>query len=121
MLTLPPAVRVYVASAATDMRKSFNGLQVAVQDVLREDPFGGHLFVFFNRRRDQVRILFWDRSGFCILAKRLERASFHIPTCDEAQTHVCLDAAELALILEGIDLRHAKRQPRWQPRVIPRE
>jgi transposase len=115
MLTLPNAVKVYVATAPTDMRKTFNGLSAAVTSILKQDPLTGHLFVFFNARRDQVRILFWDRSGFCILAKRLERGRFRIPDVDANATHVTMEAAELALIMEGIDLKGAVRRPRWSP------
>ena len=76
MLTLPPSVRVYVATAPCDMRKQFDGLAAMVREGLREDPRSGHLFVAFNRRADQVRILFWDRSGYCLVSKRLERGRF---------------------------------------------
>jgi len=115
MLTLPHSVKIYVAAGPTDMRKSFNGLSMAVQSILNKDVFCGHLFVFFNARRDQVRIIFWDRSGFCILAKRLERGRFNVPACAEGASHVDMEAAELALILEGIDLQNAKRRARWSP------
>ena len=115
MLTLPHAVKIFVATAAADMRKSFNGLSALVQGSLSQDPFCGHLFVFFNKRRDQVRIIFWDRSGFCILAKRLEKGRFQLPTAGEGGTHVTMEAADIALILEGIDLRGAKKIKRWVP------
>lgn len=113
MLTLPQAVKIYVARDAADMRKSFSGLSALVQNELHGDPFCGHLFVFFNKRGDQVRIIFWDRSGFCILGKRLEKGNFRRPIIDASQTHVTMEAAELLLILEGIDLQGAKRRKRW--------
>jgi transposase len=113
MLTLPPSVHIYVAAEPTDLRKSFDGLSLRVREVLRHEPLSGHLFVFFNRRRDQVRILFWDRSGFCVLAKRLERGTFRWAP-DKGAVVVVLEAAELALLLEGIDLAGARRRPRWQ-------
>ena len=77
MMTLPPSVKIFVALTPTDMRKSFDGLSLAAQSVLRQpDPTSGHLFVFWNRRCDQVRILFWDRTGYCIYARSMaERAS----------------------------------------------
>lgn len=74
MLTLPPAVQLYVATQPVDARKSFNGLSLYVQSVMKLSPMCGHLFIFFNRRRDQVRILYWDRSGYALWAKRLERS-----------------------------------------------
>lgn len=115
MLTLPHAVKVHVAMQPADMRKSFDGLSALVQGVMSQDPLSGHLFVFFNRRRDQVRVLFWDRSGYCYLAKRLEKGCFRLPEVREGATHVVMDAAELALILEGINLQGAARRKRWMP------
>lgn len=115
MMTLPPSVKIFIASEATDMRKSFNGLSLAVQQKLKEDPFCGHMFVFFNKRRDQVRVFFWDRNGFSILAKRLERGCFKLPHVQVGATHVTVEAAELALILEGINLHKANCRPRWDP------
>lgn len=115
MLMLPPSVKLYMAVQAADMRKSFNGLTLAVQNTLKQDPFSGHLFIFFNKRRDQVRILFWDRSGFCILAKRLEKGCFKVPAPNDDATHVDVEAAELGLILEGIDLHKSQRRNRWEP------
>lgn len=117
MLTLPPSVRVYVATAPCDMRKQFDGIATLVREALHEDPRSGHLFVVFNRRGDHARILFWDRSGYCLVSKRLERGRFSTPfeRVVEGQTHVEMESAELALILEGIDLRGARRRPRWSP------
>jgi transposase len=117
MLTLPPSVRVYVATAPCDMRKQFDGIAALVREALHEDPRSGHLFVVFNRRGDHARILFWDRSGYCLVSKRLERGRFRTPfeRVAEGQTHVEMESAELALILEGIDLRGARRRPRWSP------
>ena len=115
MLSLPPSVRLFVATKPTDMRKSFNGLLGATRQVLEEDPLSGHLFVFFNRRRTMVKVLYWDGSGFCLWAKRLERGAFRLPDWRE-QGRVEMDAGELALILEGLDPREAKRQMRWTPR-----
>ncbi len=117
MLTLPPSVRIYACVQAVDMRKSFDGLSAATREIVGRDPMSGYLFAFFNRGRDIVKILFWDRSGFCVLAKRLERGRFRLPTSDA--TSVEMEAAELALILEGIDLRGAKLRARWQPSAAP--
>jgi len=114
MLMLPPSTRVFVATAATDLRKSFDGLSNAVLQV-GMDPTSGHLYVFRNRRGDQVRVLFWDRTGYCVVAKRLARGRFHLGLATDAPvTHAEIDAAELALILEGIDLSGAKRHKRYR-------
>jgi len=115
MLTLPPSVRIYIAPQPVDMRKSFDGLAQATRSVLGRDPMSGYLFVFFNRSRTLTKILFWDRSGFCLFCKRLERGTFHLPEAGEGQTHIEMEAVELQLLLEGIDLRGAKRRRRWVP------
>jgi transposase len=116
VLTLPPAVRVYVAVEPVDIRRSFDGLSAAVREVLRQQPLSGHLFVFRNRRGDRVKILFWDRNGYALFYKRLERGTFQLPAeAPREATHLEMEAAELALMLEGIDLRGARRRPRWDP------
>jgi transposase len=116
VLTLPPAVQLYVATQPVDVRKSFSGLSLYVQSVLRLSPLSGHLFVFFNRRRDQVRMLFWDRSGYVVWAKRLERGRFVLPaSLLTGEGPACLEAAELTMILEGVSLIGVKRRPRWEP------
>ena len=116
MLTLPPTVRVFVATAPCDLRKQFDGIAVLVEQALCHDPRSGHLYVVFNRRGDQVRILFWDRQGYCLCAQRLERGRFRLPWEQPAVgAAVEMEATELALILEGIDLRGAQRRKRWTP------
>lgn len=120
MLTLPPSVRVYVAAEPTDLRKSFDGLSILVAQGLGHDPLAGHLYVFRNRRGDQVRVLFWDRNGYALYAKRLARGRFRFAWQPAAgAAHVEVEAAELALMLEGIDLAGARRRPRWQPGTRP--
>jgi transposase len=79
MITVPAGVRVYLALGVTDMRKGFDGLSVRTQEVLREDPFSGHLFVFRGRRGDLIKVLYWDGQGLCLFAKRLERGRFIWP------------------------------------------
>jgi len=121
MLTLPPAVRIYVATEPVDLRKQFDGLALLVEQGLKQDPRSGHLYVFRNQRGSHVRILFWDRSGYCLVSKRLEKGTFRVPWSAEAmagRAHLELEAAELALLLEGIDLRGARRRPRWQPAEV---
>ena len=115
-MMLPPSVRVYVATSPCDLRKHFDGIALVVEHSLRLDPRSGHLYVVFNRRGDQVRILFWDRNGWALYSKRLEVGNFHLPVhVPEGTQRVEVDAAELMLMLEGIDLRGAKRYARWRP------
>jgi transposase len=114
MLSLPSTMRVFVAVTPIDMRKSFDGLANAAQTVIEQDPLSGHLFVFFNRRRTMMKAVYWDRNGYCLIAKRLECGTFVLPP-GNARGIVELEAAELALIIEGIDLTNARRRPRWEP------
>jgi transposase len=111
MFGLSPAVRVYLATEPADMRKSFDGLAALAQGVLGLDPLSGHLFVFANRRRDRLKILYWDRDGFAVWAKRLERGTFRIPGA--ADGRVEMTAADLAALLAGIDLSTARRRVRY--------
>lgn len=113
MLSWPPSVRVFVATDATDMRCGFDRLAARVRDVLGQDPLSGHLFVFFGRGGDRVKILFWDRTGFCLYYKRLERGVFHRPKSGARPGSAELPVPELMLILEGLDLSGAKRQKRF--------
>ena len=108
---LPPAVKIFLCAQVTDMRRSFDKLAEMTRSILAQDPFSGHLFVFFNRPRDRVKILFWDRSGFCLYYKRLERGAFRVPKLDDGRVQI--EGAELALILEGIDLAGSTRQKRF--------
>jgi len=108
MLSFPPTVQVYIAREPVDMRKSYDGLSGCVEQILNGDPLSGHLFVFFNRRRNQVKILVWDRTGYCIYCKRLERGRFAVP----AATTVA-DFPRLLLVLEGIDLSGSKQRKRF--------
>lgn len=115
MLTLPAAVRIYVAAEAVDLRRGFDGLAAATRSLIREDPLNGHLFVFLNRRRNRIKLLVWDRTGYLLLYKRLERGTFQVPSEPESgRRHVELDAGELGLMLEGLDLRQAVRRKRWR-------
>ena len=108
MLSLPPAVRVFVATAPTSMHLSFDRLAALARDVIQQDPLSGHLFVFRNRAGDKVKILGWDRAGFCLWYKRLEQGVFHFPHA--SATHLEVDAADLLLLLDGIDLAQATRR-----------
>lgn len=111
---LPPSTRIYVARKPTDLRKGFQGLPLVVTHWGFE-PTSGHLFVFYNKRRDSVRVLYWDRTGYCLLAKKLARGRFHLGQPDTPGVqHVEMDSAELALLLEGIDLSEATRRKRFR-------
>lgn len=111
MLSLPPSVRLFVARGATDMRKSFDTLAALVVEVVEQDPQSGHLFLFVNRRRDRLKVLWWDRSGYCLLAKRLEHGRFAVfDRADGSKGAFELSVSELSLLLEGIDLRGARRR-----------
>lgn len=123
MLSLPPSVRLFVATQPVDGRKGADSLMVLVRDVLRHDPLSGHLFIFFSKRCDRVRIVYWDRNGFAMWTKRLERGRFRPAFAEDGKlTASAIEAAELALIVEGIDLAGARRRPRWQPRrATPRD
>ena len=118
MLRLPPSVRIFVATQPVDGRKGFDSLAALIRSVFVHDVFNGFLYVFFSKRCDRVRIVYWDRSGFAMWTKRLERGRFHAPFSEDGRLSVsALEAAELALILEGIDLKNAKRRSRWTPQV----
>jgi len=114
--------RIYLARNPTDMRKSFRGLIALTEAVLRQQPDSGHLFVFVNRRRDLLKVLSWDGSGFCIWYKRLERGSFQVPAAATGEPPgLELSAVQLSLMLQGIDLTSARQRLRFQrsPATVP--
>jgi transposase len=115
MLTLPPGVRVFVATARVDGRKGIDGLSALVRSQFAEDPLSGTMYVFFSRRADRVRVLYYDRDGYVLVTKRLEKGCYLLPWRAE-QRRVVIEAAELLLVLEGIDVRGARRRERWSPR-----
>lgn len=110
MLSLTPATAIWLATAPTDMRLGFDGLAALVRTALGANPLSGQLFVFLGRRADRVKILWWDRDGLALYAKRLERGTFRRPAV--AGARVSLTPAELAMLLEGIDLVGARRRKR---------
>lgn len=110
MLTLPPGLRIFVALDPVDMRKSFDGLAAIVEHQLGLDPLAGHLVLFTNRRGNLLKILFFDRTGFTIVFKRLEQGTFQLPV---GETQAEVDVGQLGMILEGIDLRTAVRRKRY--------
>src|SRR5580693_6650720 len=113
MIMLPSAVRIFLCTRPTDMRKSFDGLTGLVQECFGQDPLTGHLFLFANRRRDRIKILYFDRDGLAIWYKRLEAGSFEIPAT-VAGDGIELQPAQLAMILAGIDLKSARQRKRFR-------
>jgi transposase len=116
VLLLSRAVHVYVATAPCNLKKSFEGLTNEVRQVLAKDPLSGHVFIFLNRRKTQVKLLLWTRGGFTIVTKRLERGTFTFPArvTPEASS-VEVDVHELSMLLEGIDVTRARTSRRWEP------
>jgi transposase len=118
MISLPHPVRVFLHTPATDLRKGFDALSGLVTTAFSQDPTAGHLFLFVNRRRDRLKILYWDRDGLAIWYKRLETGSFQIPTADREAVSIEMTPTQLSLILAGIDLRSARQRKRYQ-RLTP--
>jgi transposase len=114
MLGLPPSVRIHFAIELVDMRNGIDGLRALVDGTLRRDSYSGHLFVFVGKSKDKVKILFWDRNGFVLYLKRLERGRFQLPAVNARAKHVEMEPTELAMLLDGIDL-NARRLARWNP------
>lgn len=114
MLSIPSSVRIFVCSVPADMRKSFSGLEQLTSDLIRQDPLSGHLFVFRNKRRDRVKILYWENGGYVIYYKLLERGSFPLPESTSGGS-LRIEAADLMMILQGIDFRGVRRRRWWKP------
>jgi transposase len=114
MLSLPATVRMFLCAQPVDMRKSFDGLTGLVEAALQLDPLSGHLFLFLNKRRDRVKVLFWERDGLVIWYKRLEAGTFQWPRATSAATSVELSMTDLALLLTGVDVSSARRRKRYQ-------
>lgn len=116
MILLPASVRIYVATAPTNVRKSFEGLSNEVRSALAADPISGHVFLFLNRKRSQVKLLLWTRGGFTIVHKRLERGRFTFPErVTEGAARLEIDAHELAMLLEGLEPSTTRAAERWAP------
>jgi transposase len=116
MLSWPPTVRIFLAVEATDMRKGFDSLAYLVESTMALDPVSGHLFVFRSRRGDRIKVLWWDRDGYCLWYKRLEKGSFRFPAAAAAGATkgVEVKAADLMMILDGVDLGSVRRQRRYE-------
>jgi len=115
-MLIPPGVRIFIAAEPVDLRASFYRLATHVRATLNDDPRSGHLYLFLGKGRNLIKILFWDRHGYCIFAKKLETGRFrlldHVP---HGATRHEVDFATLTLLLEGIDLRGARRRPQYKP------
>ena len=114
MITLPSSVRIYLAAGAVDLRKSIDGLGAIVSE-RNHDLYSGHLYVFTSRRGDRIKILTWSSGGFVLYYKRLERGRFRLPEIRVGQVEVELDATQLAMLLDGIDVKRVKPPRRWEP------
>ena len=117
MLTVPATVPILLCTQAVDLRRSFDGLAALVRDHLGANPLSGHLFVFRNRRGDRLKILYWDRDGLAVWAKRLERGTFRVPHATAGRVE--MTTAELAALLAGIDLNTARRRHRYTRPTTP--
>ncbi len=111
MIPVPTSTKIWLAGGVTDMRKGFVGLSALAEQVLRKDPYSGHLFVFRGRRGDLIKVIWWDGQGACLFSKRLERGRFVWPSI--ASGKLTISTAQLAMLLEGIDWRAPLRT--WRP------
>jgi transposase len=119
VLSFPANVRLYLANRPVDGRKSFNGLAAVVESEFELSPMSGDLFIFLTKRANLVKMLFWDRDGFCLVSKRLERGTFkRVRQAGIEGGHVELDVAELTLLLEGFEAKNLRRAPRWKPKEV---
>jgi len=114
VLSLPASVRIFLCLEIADMRRGFDGLAAMVTELLKDDPLSGHMFVFRNRRRDRVKILYWDRDGYALWYKRLEKGTFKFPSVTSSRSQrVEVKASDLMMLLDGVDLRSVRREKRY--------
>ncbi len=120
MLSWPPTVKIFLGADPTDMRKGFDSLAYLVESSMSLDPLSGHLFVFRSRRGDRIKVLWWDRDGYCLWYKRLEKGSFRFPAvaAERATKGVEVKAADLMMILDGVDLGSVRRQRRYSRETV---
>jgi len=116
MIALPPQIRVFLYRRPTDMRKSFNGLVALTESELKQDPLSGSLFVFVNRRRDRIKILYWGHTGFCIWYQQLQQGTYQLPSHESLDERDVLEVtrSQLSLILDGIDLDSIRQRRRFE-------
>ena len=114
MLSFPSAVKIYLCSEPADMRRSFDGLAMMVKTIIGQNPLSGHIFIFGNRKGDRLKLLYWDRDGFAIWYKRLEKGLFSFPQSDASHgiTH-----RQLSMMLEGIELSSVRLKRRFQLKI----
>lgn len=115
MILLPPSVQIYLATEPVDLRRGHDGLAALVRQQWSVELYAGHLFVFIGRRRDRCKILFWDRGGFVLYYKRLERGQFRLPVAASDGRAVALDGTQLLMLLDGIDVSRVRRPAAWVP------
>jgi transposase len=113
MLSIRGGVRIFISTVPTDMRKGFNGLAAIVEHQWGASPLSGDMFVFSNRRRTLLKLLYWDTDGYAIWYKRIERGTFRIPA-PTAEGRIELSAAKLAMLLEGIDFTNTRKRKRYR-------
>jgi transposase len=116
VLSLGPRVQIVLAVEPIDLRRGHDGLVTLVRERWRADPYDGTLFVFYGRRMDRVKVLFFSAGGFVVYYKRLERGRFSMPRVADGASQVVLDATSLAMLLDGVDLRAVRRAALWEPR-----
>lgn len=116
MLSVVAGTRIFLAVDPTDMRKGFDGLQGLVTSVLNQNPLSGHLFLFVNRRRDKLKVLYWDGDGLAIWYRRLEQGTYQLPTVEQDQVTVEMRCDELTMLLRGIDFTRVRRRKRYSPK-----
>jgi transposase len=116
MFPISSQVRIYLARDPVDMRKSFHGLTSLTESVLKKDPLSGQLFVFINRRRDRIKVLYWGGTGFCIWYQQLEKGTYQLPRIATAHSEdgIELTASQLSMILDGIDLSSVRQRLRYR-------
>ena len=116
MIALAPQIRVFLCRQPTDMRKSFHGLVALTESLLQQDPLSGDLFVFLNRRRDRIKILYWGQTGYCLWYQQLQQGTYQLPSQDELKQQEVMEVtrSQLSLILDGIDLTSARQRTRFR-------
>lgn len=116
MIAMPPQIRVFLYRKPTDMRKSFHGLVALTEAQMKQDPLSGSLYVFVNRKRDRIKILYWGQTGYCIWYQQLQKGTYQLPTSQSLENDDTLEVSrsQLSLILDGIDLASARQRPRFE-------
>lgn len=124
MITVANGLKVFLCAHPADMRRSFDGLSGMAKTIIDQNPLSGHLFIFRNRNRDRLKILYWDKDGLAIWYKRLEKGTFQFPTDliekDKRPLRAEISPEQLSLLLGGIDLRTVERRKRYRPPNKPR-